>query len=164
MEAELPTSESMQDFLRTTEHLGRVALLLVLGVVAFLLVRQAVIPAEFGKYGHFRPAALDDVRARPVKFAGHEVCEACHSDQAEAKSKGKHANVACEACHGPLARHAEDPASVVPQLPDTAVLCARCHEANQAKPKSFPQVVAADHSAGLACNTCHKPHNPKIGD
>ena len=56
------------------------------------------------------------------------------------------------------------PSSVVPQLPDTAVLCARCHEANQAKPKSFPQVVTAEHSGGMACNTCHKPHAPKIGD
>lgn len=154
----------MKEFLRSTEHLARVAVLLILGVIIFLLVRQAVIPAEFGKYGHFRPGALNDVRAHQVKFASHEVCEACHSDEAEAKGKGKHASVACEACHGPLARHAEDPASVVPQLPDTAILCARCHEANQAKPKTFPQVVAADHSNGLACNTCHKPHSPAIGD
>lgn len=154
----------MKEFFRSTEHLLRVLLLLVLGVVGFLLVRREVIPAEFGKYGHFRPAALDDIRARPVKFAGHEVCEACHSDEAEAKAKGKHASVSCEACHGPLARHAADPASLVPQLPDTAVLCARCHEANHAKPTSFPQVVTAEHSNGLPCNTCHKPHSPKIGD
>ncbi len=154
----------MKDFFRNAEHLIRVLLLLTLGVVAFLVLRRTVIPAEFGKYGHFRPGAMDDIRARQIKFAGHETCEACHSDQAEVKSKGKHANVACEACHGPLAKHAADPSSVVPQLPDTAVLCARCHEANQAKPKWFPQVVTAEHSGGVACNTCHKPHAPKIGD
>jgi len=153
----------MKGFVRNAEHLIRVLVLLALGIIAFLLIRRTVIPAEFGKYGHFRPGAMDDVRARPVKFAGHETCEACRSDQADVKSKGKHANVGCEACHGPLAKHAEDPASVVPQLPDTAVLCARCHEANQAKPKWFPQVVTAEHSGGVACNTCHKPHAPKIG-
>jgi len=153
----------MRDAFRTTEHLIRVVLLLVLALVVFLLVRRAVVPADFGKYGHFRPGAMDDLRARPVKFAGHQACEACHSDEAEVKNKSKHANVACEACHGPLAKHAEDPISVVPQLPDTAVLCARCHEANQAKPKAFPQVATAEHSSGLACNTCHKPHNPAIG-
>lgn len=153
----------MKDFFRNAEHLIRVLILLVLGIAAFLLVRRAVIPAEFGKYGHFRPGAMDDIRARPINFAGHQTCEACHSDQADVKGKGKHANIACEACHGPLAKHAEDPASVVPQLPDTAVLCARCHEASQAKPKWFPQVVAAEHSGGVACNTCHKPHDPKIG-
>ncbi len=153
----------MKEFLKNTEHLLRVALLLALGIVAFLVVRRLVIPAKFGKYGHFRPAVLDEVRAHPVKFAGRQACEACHADQVEVKSKGKHANVGCEACHGALARHAEDPGSVVPKLPDTAVLCARCHEANQAKPKAFPQVITAEHSNGLACNTCHKPHDPKIG-
>ena len=152
----------MKEFLRSTEHLVRVLVLLGLGVVAFLLIQRVVVPADFGKYGHFRPAALDDIRARPVKFGGHEICEACHSDVAEAKSKGRHTGVSCEACHGPLANHAEDPASVVPKLPDTAILCARCHEANASKPKSFPQVAAADHSGGLACNTCHQPHTPKI--
>ncbi|MBZ5611507.1 MAG: cytochrome c family protein [Acidobacteriia bacterium] len=153
----------MKDFLRSIEHLLRVVLLLALGVIGFLVVRRMVIPAEFGKYGHFRPAALDEIRAHPVKFAGRQACEACHSDQADVKSKGKHANLGCEACHGALARHAEDPGSLVPKLPDTAVLCARCHEANQAKPKSFPQVKTAEHSSGLACNTCHKPHDPRIG-
>jgi len=152
----------MKDFLRSTEHLSRVVLLLALGLIVFLLIRQAVIPAEFGKYGHFRPGALDDIRARPVNFAGREACEACHSDQVEAKSKGKHANIGCEACHGALAKHAEDPTSVVPELPKTEVLCAKCHEANAAKPKTFPQVVTADHSNGMPCNTCHKPHNPRI--
>jgi Cytochrome c554 and c-prime len=153
----------MKDFLRNTEHLLRVVVLLGLGVVAFLVIRHMVVPPNFGEYGHFRPAALDEIRARPVKFAGHQTCEACHSDQAEMKSKGSHAKVACEACHGALAAHAEDPGSVVPKLPDTKILCARCHEANQGKPKSFPQVATADHSNGLACNTCHKPHNPRIG-
>jgi len=152
----------MKDFLRNTEHLSRVVLLLVAGLVVFLLVRRTIVPAGFGKMGHYRASALDDIRARPIKFAGRESCEACHSDQVEAKSKGKHVKVGCEACHGPLAKHAEDPAAVIPQLPDTAVLCARCHEANSAKPKNFPQVVTADHSSGLPCNTCHKPHNPKI--
>jgi len=152
----------MKDFLRSTEHLSRVVLLLALGIIAFLLIRRAVIPADFGKYGHFRPGSLADISARPIKFAGREACEACHSDQVEAKSKGKHANIGCEACHGALAKHTEDPASVVPELPNTAVLCVKCHEANAAKPKGFPQVVSADHSSGVPCNTCHKPHNPKI--
>ena len=62
----------------------------------------------------------------------------------------------------PLLRHAEDPASVTPVLPDTAVLCARCHTASAAKPKGFPQVNIADHSSGVPCQTCHQPHDPAI--
>jgi cytochrome c peroxidase len=45
-------------------------------------------------------------------------------------------------------------------LPDTSILCARCHTASAAKPKGFPQVVPSDHSNGMPCNSCHQPHNP----
>jgi len=51
---------------------------------------------------------------------------------------------------------------MVPQLPDTGVICARCHEANIAKPKSFPQVITGEHSGGVVCKTCHTPHSPLI--
>ena len=61
-----------------------------------------------------------------------------------------------------LANHAADPASVTPNKLDAAVLCARCHQANTAKPAAFPQVVAEEHSAGVACDTCHQPHSPVI--
>ena len=97
-----------------------------------------------------------------MNFAGHQACETCHSDVLEKKSAGKHAHVNCEACHGPLARHADDPTSVQPPKLDAAVLCVKCHEANAAKPKAFPQVASADHSSGLACDTCHQPHSPAI--
>ena len=60
----------------------------------------------------------------------------------------------------PLLRHAEDPTSVKPVLPDTSVLCASCHAASAAKPKGFPQVDPAEHSGGLPCQTCHNPHSP----
>jgi len=140
-------------------HLFRFAGLFVLAFLVFLVVRHYVVPRTFGQYGHYRGAAIDEIASRPVKFAGHETCEACHSDVAEKKNSGKHAHVNCEACHGALAQHADDP-SIKPVLPDTAVLCARCHTASAAKPKGFPQVAPAEHSQGLPCETCHQPHNP----
>jgi hypothetical protein len=70
--------------------------------------------------------------------------------------------VACEACHGPLARHAADPLSLKPARPDPIALCGRCHEADPAKPKNFPQVATKDHSGGEACGSCHQPHRPKV--
>ena len=45
---------------------------------------------------------------------------------------------------------------------EAAVLCVRCHQANIAKPKQFPQVVAAEHSGGAACDMCHQPHSPAL--
>jgi hypothetical protein len=144
------------------EHLIRLALVMVIGVTIFLVVRTAVIPHSFGQYGHYRGDAIGEIAARPIGFAGHQVCESCHTEVVDQKKLGKHVVVPCEACHGALAAHAEDPASVTPPKLDTSVVCSRCHEANSAKPKAFPQVVTAIHSGGLACDTCHQPHKPAI--
>jgi len=147
---------------RDAGHLFRLLGVFVAGVLLFLVIRAFLVPKSFGEYGHYRGAALAEIAARPINFAGHEACETCHADVLDKKKGGKHAHVNCEACHGPLAKHADDPGSVTPAKLDTAVLCVRCHEANAAKPKSFPQVVSADHSNGLPCDTCHQPHSPAI--
>ena len=143
-------------------HLFRLAAVFLCGVLAFLVVRGFLVPKSFGQYGHYRGNALREIAARPIHYAGHESCETCHADVLEKKKGGRHTRVNCEACHGPLAKHADDPTSEQPGKLDTAVLCARCHEANAAKPKSFPQVATADHSTGLPCDTCHQPHSPAI--
>jgi len=142
-------------------HLFRFAGLFVVAFLLFLVIRGFVVPASFGQYGHYRGKAITDIAARPVNFAGHDTCETCHSDVLDMKKTGKHAHVNCEACHGALAKHADDP-TIKPVLPDTAVLCIRCHAASAAKPKGFPQVVADEHSGGVPCETCHKPHSPAI--
>ena len=142
-------------------HLLRFAFLFVIAFVAFLIIRHYVVPRSFGQYGHYRGAAIAEIAARPVHFAGHETCETCHADVLQSKVSGKHANVNCEACHGALAKHAEDPSVLPPKL-DTAVLCIRCHSASAARPKGFPQVDADQHSGGVPCETCHKPHSPAI--
>lgn len=143
-------------------HLFRLAGVFAIGGILFLGVRAYLVPKSFGEYGHYRGDAIKEVAARPVNFAGHRACEDCHGDIVEKKSAGKHVHVNCEACHGPLAKHVDDPASVQPVKLDTAVLCVRCHEANAAKPKSFPQVASAEHSSGMPCDTCHQPHSPAI--
>ncbi len=142
-------------------HLFRLAAVFIVGCLLFLGMRQFLVPKSFGQYGHYRGDAIGEIASRPVNFAGHQVCEGCHADVLEKKRGGRHMQVNCEACHGPLAKHADDP-SVQPAKLDTAVLCVRCHEANAAKPKGFPQVASADHSTGLPCDTCHQPHSPGI--
>jgi len=147
---------------KDSQHLFRLAAVFLAGIGSFIAARALAVPKTFGQYGHYRGAALAEIAARPINYAGHQACEACHGDVAETKSRGKHVHVACESCHGPLAKHAEDPAALVPTLPDTAVICARCHQKNIAKPAGFPQVDAPDHSGGMPCKTCHTPHSPAI--
>ena len=144
-------------------HLFRFAGLFVIAFLIFWGVRGFVVPKTFGQYGHYRGAAMTEIAARSPKFAGHQACEACHTDQADAKSKGKHAGVNCEACHGPQSAHAADP-SITPAKLDTGALCVRCHSASAARPRTFPQVVAEEHSSGAPCETCHQPHSPALGD
>lgn len=146
------------------EHLIRLCAVMLLAMLLFVVLRAAVVPKSFGQYGHYRGNAISEIAVRTPRFAGHEVCEGCHTEVVDQKKLGRHANVPCEACHSAQGKHADDPASVKPAVPDTAVICARCHEANSAKPKGFPQVDTADHSGGLACDACHKPHRPKIED
>ncbi len=144
-------------------HLFRFAGLFVVAFLVFWAIRGRIVPKTFGQYGHYRAAAITEIGSRPAHFAGHEACETCHSDVLDLKKAGKHAGVNCEACHGPQAQHAADPSTVIPPKLDTAVLCARCHAASAARPKSFPQVKVDDHSNGLPCETCHQPHSPAIG-
>jgi uncharacterized CHY-type Zn-finger protein len=143
-------------------HLVRLAVAFVCVLVFFILLRAHFVPKSFGEYGHYRGDALAELSSKPISYAGHQACADCHSDVVSLKTSGKHAGVNCESCHGPLAKHAADPGSVVPVLPDTAVICARCHEANIAKPKDFPQVVSAEHSGGALCKNCHQPHSPLL--
>ena len=152
----------MNRFFRDWAHLIRPALVLIAALGVFMVVRAAVIPKDFGKFGHYRPGALDTIRAKPISYAGQDTCVLCHEEQAKVRASGRHAHVACEACHGPQAKHANDPGALKPTLPDVANLCRRCHEKDAAKPPSFPQVVTAEHSGGALCTTCHVPHNPHL--
>ena len=152
----------MRRYLRDSGHLIRPALVLLAGVVAFLIIRAAVVPKDFGKYGHYRAGALDMIGARPISYAGRAECGLCHDLESKVHNGGKHAGVACEACHGPLAKHADDPVANVPKLPDVANLCRRCHEKDAAKPKGFPQVDTVAHSQGMLCDVCHQPHSPHL--
>jgi uncharacterized CHY-type Zn-finger protein len=142
-------------------HLIRLAIVMAMLVIGFFALRQAFVPEGFGKYGHYRAGALDDIRARPINFAGRTACNDCHVDQVALKLTGKHAKIACEACHGPLEKHTAD-ISIKPALPEAVALCSRCHEALVARPKGFPQVATKDHAAGNSCTLCHKPHAPKV--
>jgi hypothetical protein len=131
---------------KDAEHLVRLAVAFVCVFVLSLLIRAHFVPKSFGEFGHYRGDALAELSSKPIHYAGHQACELCHPDEAGLKKTGKHAGVNCESCHGPLAKHAEDPTSLVPELPNTTVLCPRCHEANIAKPSAAQPAARSQHA------------------
>ena len=152
----------MNSEFKDREHLFRAAGLLLAFVLAFIVLRSLFVPEGFGALGHYRAAALDEVRAREVTFAGQPACAECHQDVLDAKAAGAHKTVHCEACHEALAKHAEAPDQVTPTLPEPRVLCIRCHERSVARPRSFPQIEPAEHAGESSCTDCHVPHVPGI--
>ncbi len=147
---------------KDVEHFVRAAILFGVGIVLFLILRAAMIPKDFGQYGHYRPGALADNAAMPISFAGRAACEECHADVVEGRAGHRHEHVGCEACHGALAAHAADPSGSQPELPDAKTLCRSCHERNVARPAAFPQVDGDEHSGGEVCTSCHQPHHPEV--
>jgi cytochrome c7-like protein len=147
---------------KDVEHLVRLAALFVGGLLVFTVARAELVPEGFGKYGHYRAGALDDIRAKPINYAGQAACVDCHADIAVLRAQARHKAIACESCHGPLAKHAEDPGQLTPKRPDARPLCVRCHAAKTGKPKRYPSVDVQEHAGDENCLTCHKPHDPRI--
>lgn len=144
------------------EHLIRLAALLAAGIVLFLVVRAALVPDDFGVFGHYRASALETNAARTPAYAGQAACVECHSDVAETRAPAGHRAIGCESCHGAAARHADDPGAMTPPKPASRELCARCHAANTGKPAWYRTVVIQEHAGDAACTDCHKPHDPRV--
>jgi hypothetical protein len=158
-----------------SKHIWRVLFILLFLLVGFVSARDFLIPASFGKAGHYRYDSLKTYMDYPVIHGGRNSCKGCHPKQYETASAGKHASLNCEACHGPLAWHVKDGARIA-EMPRLASwkLCAYCHQTLAARPSSIKQVVFAKHIeeqgsepgtevAGKVCFLCHKPHSPLAG-
>jgi uncharacterized CHY-type Zn-finger protein len=148
--------------LKDAEHLVRLAVLFGLGLLVFMIARAQMIPEGFGALGHYRPSAVVEARQKAPVYAGQAACADCHSDVVELRGQARHKAIACESCHGPLAKHAADPSEAKPERPKATPLCVHCHAANTGKPKRYPTVEIKDHAGGEECQTCHKPHNPRL--
>lgn len=142
------------------QQLTRLLVVFAILIAGLLLARHFLVPPTFGKLGHYRAAAIDSVAARPVHYAGQQVCVDCHDDIVALKEQSRHSSVACEVCHGPAAAHADDPDSGVPPAPRDRSKCPLCHGYNPARPTGFPQIDPLTHNPTQPCITCHNPHQP----
>ena len=144
------------------QHVLRVAALFLSGFAVFMLVRWALVPADFGRYGFYRAGALDDARALPTRYAGEKSCADCHEEPFEVRKGQGHQAVKCEACHGPLARHSDNDFDIDKVVVlDPKRSCATCHATLKGRPDNLPQYDLLDHAVDDKCTECHSAHRPK---
>jgi hypothetical protein len=145
------------------QHLYRAAGLFAAGLLGFVILRQALVPADFGVEGFYRAGALTDARAIPIKYGGEAACLDCHEGVGDERKGARHEKLRCETCHGPLATHATGDDQTKPRPLNPRLLCLSCHTELRGRPTSvIPQIAPADHGGDGPCVECHKPHRPKI--
>lgn len=160
--AQPPSAARARPAFRDYEHVLRMAGLFALAVVAFLVWRSWMVPADFGVYGHFRAGAIAEAASLTPVYAGQGSCIDCHADVQQVRLTGRHAAVACEACHEPLGDHARGETDVAPVRPSPRAVCLTCHAARLGMPKAFPRIVVQEHSEAGPCTACHRAHAPGL--
>lgn len=150
------------DLARFPKQLIPLAIIAVLGIGGLIGARALLVPESFGKYGHYRADAVDEVKTQNIVYAGANACYDCHDDVYETKASSYHKGVACEVCHGPAAAHIEDPFEYTPDAPRGRGYCPLCHGYDPSRPSGFPQIIADRHNPGKPCMSCHNPHKPLL--
>lgn len=149
----------MEKFPKQIIPLAIIGVALIAGLI---VARNLLVPESFGKYGHYRADAVDEIRTQEMVFAGAEICYDCHDDIVDEKEQSHHKGVTCEVCHGPAAAHAEAPDELTPDIPRDRDNCISCHGYNLSRPSGFPQIVSDRHNPGRLCMSCHRPHDPLL--
>ena len=142
------------------EQVRRLAVVAAVLVIAVVLVRFVLLPPRVFSTALHEAATVQRETAKPIHFAGTSVCRECHEEQYDTKIKSYHRGLACEVCHGPSVAHTEDPMTHKPPAPRDRKFCPVCHAYDPARPTGFPQINPTIHNPGLACITCHNPHDP----
>lgn len=138
------------------------AFLFAVAIASLVIIRILLVPHSFGRYGHYRAEAVDEIVAQKINYAGYTACIGCHEEIYTPKERSHHKGVSCEACHDPAAKHAAAPGEFVPSAPRERGYCPLCHGYNPSRPTGFPQIVTELHNPGKACMRCHDPHNPLL--
>jgi excinuclease UvrABC ATPase subunit len=142
-------------------QLKRLTLAFAIFISLFLVVRNMLVPATFGQYGHYRGASLADNADHEIHFASQKACLECHQDIEDLKLTDVHSNIRCETCHGPGQKHVTSGNAADIVKPGSREFCGNCHQKNAAKRlTTIVQIDLNVHNAGKNCIECHNPHQP----
>ena len=153
-------------------HVIRIVLTLAGLMIVGGFFRQALLPDEFGKYGHYRPGAVQDEANRAARIMTSASCFDCHPLIKKIHLEGVHKTVMCEVCHGAYADHVKDDVvfATMRVVRDEEIkpLCIRCHNkiVQAMPPESIKLVALPTHleekkvRTHHICNQCHHVHAP----
>ncbi len=147
-------------FKRLPEQAARIITLFVVLAVVILIIRQFILPPSLKNPDLQKAMATERIAAKPIKYAGAEICAGCHQAEHDRKTGGYHRDLSCESCHGAAQMHVDNPAEVKPTSPRKRDYCEYCHTYNPSRPTGFPQINPDTHNPRKPCITCHNPHNP----
>lgn len=148
-------------------HVWRPLYLALFLVAILLMVRQAIVPADFGvhergyMYGWYRTSNEAEWRLVPAKYKTSARCPECHRDKYDLLMQSPHRIIGCENCHGPAYDHPRDPAGFT--IDRSRALCIRCHAALNYPDTSRGKIRGinpVEHYPQADCVMCHVPHNP----
>ena len=159
-------------------HIVHVAVIILVVIVAFVIVRSLTLDKSFGQYGHYRGASLEERKKLPVIFQGVETCWECHEEESgevwvgsEFWLDGKHSSNTCMNCHSkaiPPGEKTPCSAGFVRPRDTSNNLCLICHGVLAARPKA-PEaydkkrhIEEHEEEEGQKCIECHVPHYPAI--
>jgi len=146
-------------FHKIPDSLIRILVVFVI-LVGLALLLRFLLPSSLKDRPTFVAATVEREMAKPVRYAGSNVCADCH-EEFNLKKTGYHRNLSCETCHGAARDHAENPTEAKPTMPRLREFCVRCHTYNASRPTGFPQINPASHNPLKPCIVCHNPHDPK---
>jgi DnaJ-class molecular chaperone len=148
-----------QLFPKLPDSVKRLFIVFLVLIGGALIVRSLLPPSIKDHRLHIQ-STVEREMARPVKYAGSDVCADCH-DEYNIKKGGYHKNLSCETCHGTAKEHTENPSEIKPFAPRQRDFCSRCHMFDPSRPTGFPQINPVAHNPMKPCISCHNPHDPK---
>jgi hypothetical protein len=135
--------------------------LFALFILLFIGVRAVLVPKSFGRYGHYRADAIDEIAAEKTHYAGKAACIECHTAEATKLESDLHSDLTCEVCHGPGDRHiASTKTTGLLKRSGDRETCGICHEKNPARNTEYVKQVKIreHHIERKNCIECHNPH------
>ena len=171
----------IRTFIADTRHLWMLLVLVVAAGAGFALVREQMVPEDFGEYGPFRTAAMAELAARPSRLQEDATCLECHEDVGEERAEAVHITVRCAHCHGLGEKHIEqarkaeesdnvtiDPAEewdgdfytkVDLYITNDRATCLACHEDVVGMPEDFQKINVAEHLEEMEAS---EPDSPDV--